>query len=691
VGRRQAAWLTTDGGEHFRKMQTGPFNPVNAEVSVVAHSPGAPDEELWIGTDGGELFRTSDGAVALAASPADPTWTDHTPRPPPPPPPPPPAPPPPPPPPGPPLWGAGSVVMGIAFDSTRTRDAANRPARAAVAVDQQVWLWDDGWAGNGWLNISGAGATGLPPCPVTSVAFDPRNPGVPYAGTLAAVYVCTPLPATPAAPGVGGKPPIPGTGAAPAFVPRWAPFHQGMPLVLVTDLHVLADPSSAVPASLLRCATYGRGMFECHLPPAPPLGAWVDPETLLYVRQYAIDDGVHPRQTPATLNAAPLQGDPRVPAGQLPFDLVSGYDIRVDAPPYTWLEDTVDPVEFDEDLGTDPLVPGEVNFVYVQVHNRGWGTAAATEVHLFFASLPVPAPGAPPAVPALPAWAGFPADPVPAPWARAGAAPLAVDLRAGEPRVVRFDWVPPAAVAGQRVALLAVLRRGADAPALPGAGQAADAFLLANRQASLRVVPAGDFFPLYVRDGVEDSGHSGDVAWGGRSPDIIVVAPPAAPPADPHAAFADRADPRAGDQLKGGADNTLYVRVHNPSRLPLEAEVELFRAPADHEAFKHAKWTAVPPVAPVAARPTRTRVAVPAGDYALATFRFTPADPDPAPADDPTRPSYRAYLLVALVHHPAASPLPDPAGVDEVGEFWTLVRSSLAAKRAATRALRWIP
>ncbi|HEU0076232.1 MAG TPA: hypothetical protein VFQ76_01210, partial [Longimicrobiaceae bacterium] len=519
--------------------------------------------------------------------------------------------------------------------------------------------------------------------------------GVLYAGTLAAVYVCTPLPATPAPPGVGGKPPIPGTGAAPAFVPRWAPFHRGMPLSLVTDLHVLPDPSSAVPASLLRCATYGRGMFECHLLPAPPAG-WVDPETLLYVRQHAIDDGLHPRQALAALNAAPLQGDPRVPAGQLPFDLASGYDIRVDAPPYTWLEDTVDPVEFDEDLGTDPLVPGEVNFVYVQVHNRGWGTAAATEAHLFFADLPVPAPGAAPAVPALPAWAGFPADPAPAPWRRVpprlpgGPGPVppfeSVELRAGEPKVVRFDFVPPASVAGRRVALLAVLRRGADAPALPAAGQAMDAFLLASRQASLRVVAAGDFFPVYVRDGVEDSGHSGDVAWGGRSPDILVVSPPAAPPADPHAAFADRADARAGDRLKGGGDNTVYVRVHNPSRLDVDVEVELFQAAADHDAFKRSEWTAVAPAAPVAARPTRTALTVRAGDYALAAFRFNPPDPDAA-----GDPAYKAYLLVALVHLPAASPLPDPTGVDEVGKFWTLVRSSLAAKRAATRALRWIP
>ncbi|HEX6748275.1 MAG TPA: hypothetical protein VF092_13345 [Longimicrobium sp.] len=671
AGRKGAAWLTTNSGDDWRKMKTGDFHPDDALVASLAYAPNAAGEEWWIGTNRGEVFRTANGSVASGANPTDPTWNDMTSRnapavgaag------------------PGNPRWGR-RPVRGIDFDATRNRDAAGRPGRAAIAVDENVWLWDDGWLGDGWIDITGAGATGLPSSPITAVVFDPLDRNVLYAGTLAGVYVLmSPLPPVPAPPppGPGGAKP-----AAPAFVPRWAPFHVGMPIVVVTDLQVIPDPLSpaAGPAqSLLRAATWGRGMFECHLPPTPD-ASW---QTLLYVRQYSIDDGLHPRQAPAALNAAPLNGDPRAPAGQLPFDLFSGYDIRVDAPPYTWLEDTVDPVEFDEDLPTDPLVVGEVNFVYVQVHNRGWDTAAATQVHLFFAPVPVPAPGADPAVPQLPAWAGFPADPVPAPWVRVGAAALAVDLRPGEPRVVRFDFIPPASVAGQRVALLAVASRAGDVPSPIGAATGVDAFLTGERRASLRVVSAGDFFPVYVRDGVEDSGHSGDVAWGGRSPDIIII-PPAGPvPGDPHAAFANRADPRADDKLKGGGDNTLFVRVFNPSRLDVDVEVELFQAVADDDGFKQAQWTAVTPVTPVAGRATHSALHVAAQDHALAPFRFNPPDPD-AGGD----PAYKAYLLVALVHHPANSPLPDPAGVDAVPKFWELVRSSLAAKRAALRAVRW--
>jgi hypothetical protein len=236
------------------------------------------------------------------------------------------------------------------------------------------------------------------------------------------------------------------------------------------------------------------------------------------------------------------------------------------------------------------------------------------------------------------------------------------------------------------VALLAVAARAGDVPALPAAGQAMAAFLAAERRASLRIVAAGDFFPVYVRDGIEDSGHSGDVAWGGRSPDIIIVSPAGPVPGDPHAAFANRADPRADDRLTGGGDNTIFVRVFNPSQLDVDVEVELFQAVADHDGFRRDQWAAVTPITPVAGRATHSALHVPKGDHAVAGFRFNPPDPD-AGGD----PAYKAYLLVALVHLPANSPLPDPAGIDAVPKFWELVRSSLAAKRAALRAVRWVP
>ena len=47
------------------------------------------------------------------------------------------------------------------------------------------------------------------------------------------------------------------------------------------------------------------------------------------------------------------------------------YDIRIDAPPFTFFDRVLDGAEFDEEVHSDKLVIGETNLINVQVHNTG--------------------------------------------------------------------------------------------------------------------------------------------------------------------------------------------------------------------------------------------------------------------------------------------------------------------------------
>ncbi|HXO19803.1 MAG TPA: sialidase family protein, partial [Thermoanaerobaculia bacterium] len=136
---------------------------------------------------------------------------------------------------------------------------------------------------------------------------------------------------------------------------------------------------------------------------------------------------------------------------------------------------------------------------------------------------------------------------------------------------------------------------------------------------------------LLVRDAVDDDGTPGAVAWGGRSPDILVA--PAG--VDPAAAFADLADPAPGGDLGVGA-NRIFVRVHNRGPAPASAAVDLYFAPAD------APWSWPDPAHRIAA-------AVAVADIDPGGFKFTPEiawTPAPGPP---------GYVLVALAR-PAGAP-----------------------------------
>src|SRR5262249_36530347 len=153
----------------------------------------------------------------------------------------------------------------------------------------------------------------------------------------------------------------------------------------------------------LRAATFGRGAFESDLPSTDP--KFKIQQVLLSIRDQPIDDG-HARSPTGAVYPA-LVDDPRLPPGIHVLDRTHAFAIRIDAPGFVRSEacalgEDIDGVEFDETLVCDQPIVGEVNRVYVQVHNRGWGDAADVKVFLYYANA-----GNPAAAPAIDGAFGF--------------------------------------------------------------------------------------------------------------------------------------------------------------------------------------------------------------------------------------------------------------------------------------------
>ena len=674
------------------------------EVSALVYGgPAAASADWWIGVNTGHIWRGTN-----ASPPA--VWERKTPL----------------------AFSPPVPIYGAQLVSRIIVHPANRnyvlfaTAGSGVTVQGRVFLSLD--RGNNWVELTGVAsvgavppspggpgptlATSLPPCPVTSLVFDPSvpqaQPQTVFAGTIAGIYVIRNLPPATAA-------------VMPAFHPLWSTFNGPagspplgvgkLPLTLVKDLvsvqlpanpNPLAESVERVPRSRLYAALFGRGIFACDITPSTaasppyPLGG---PAHRLFIRQHLIEDGLsYPRAAPAVLNAAPgggagpllpqIGGDPRFPSGGVPvvrFTEVAAWDIRADSAPFQFFEQVLDGVEFDEELRPKDLAAGERNVIYVQVQTAGWAEAANVDVHLFFAEVPPasPLPDAP--GPNLQAdfWATFramPLSPPGAPWARAArAAPVTV--RPYNPVVVRFDWLVPKELGGRILGLLAVCEHTALDPIVPGAmplnlGQ----LVRQERRAAYRRVAVTRFTPdVYLRDSVEDDGTRGAVAFGGRSPDIIVVASRAV---DPAVEFADLLDARAGDRLRAGpAGNFIYVRVHNRREAAIRARVELFFVKPGNPAlppFNPANWTAVAAISP----PAAADVDVPAGGNRLVEFEWNAAPPPDAPAG-----VMPALGLIALVQSApdAIDPHPIAARVSDVKSFWQFFRALADSNNAAFR------
>ena len=634
----------------FAQLMTGAFSATPSEVTALAFAPTLPptlpspnsDNIWWVGTDAGDLFFTTNGGGAWqnasATLPGSAQITDIRVHP---------------------------VDPNIVVVTT-----AGRTNNVFISVDAQS-LDGTGAPNATWRAISHASgaARDLPLAPVTRAVLDPRDPANPnsfaptgagdlqtlYVATLAGVYVCRNATAD--------------TGVA----PEWFTLNEGMPLVYVTDLDYAesyAADGTTVARRVLRAGTFGRGIYECDLGGTP--------RGRLMVRSTVVEDGHRYFATQA------LTVDPRlnVPGTGAPaLDRTRAIDIRVDPPPYGYFGETLDGVEFDEDLRGGTLVLGDRNFVYVQVHNRGAARLDGVAVHLYFAD----APGTPAEAPDLDAdfWADFPAEPPEgATWRRAGQAILD-GLHAGQPGVARIEWVPPTGL-GDHVALLAVVSHpdddlGAAAATLPTVvhpGNAPETLTVAERRTALMITAARRVVPdIYVRDAVGDSGEPGAVAWGGRSADIVVTQ---APEPDPDTAFGSIADRREGDRIRAGETNHVHVRVFNRSAAPQTATVDLFFVPMAAVADPSA-WQRIGARQEVADVPPRGHKFSPAFVWAAADI------PDPAPGSP-----VKAHVLVALIGS-AEDPAPDPAGIDSLAAFWEFFLAGDRANNACMRALRYEP
>ncbi len=632
--------IGSENGPEFEKLPLPEFqrfmpaggNPdhFKPEVTALAYAPGAPDTDWWVGTSRGEVFLSTDGGGIWGASLHDPDMQ-------------------------------GRWISGIAVHAANSSIVVVTLGRSV----RQVFVSGD--KGATWRRVAnnGSAADGLFGAPVTSVVIDPTGPAgtgaadlqTVYVGTLAGVYVSRNI-----TPAVGGPAPV------------WRTLNQGMPLVLVQDIAPGAtkDAGGAVVRRFLRCATYGRGLFECDLAPN------ATPAVRLLIRNTVVDDGR------AYAGAAVLADDPRLSPGT-PMPLDRSIDIRVDAPPFSFFEETLDGVEFDEELRSDKLIAGERNFVYVQVHNTGATVAGAVDVHLYFAN----APAAPPDLQANFWGAAFPNAPAGGPWHRAGFVTIK-DVGPAQPVVARIDWETPTTL-GARVALLAVCTHAQDAIAPPPPPAAPPPLpplvvdparpgnlIAAERRAALRIVDVEAFMPdVFVRDGIDDVGVAGAVAWGGRSGDIVVRQ---APEAAPDIAFADLSDLHLGDKIKGSADAYIYVRVHNRRRgMPGAALVDLYAVPFGKLA-RPAEWTLVKAGVAVANIP-------PHG------WKFTPeikwpagmADPDPSPSHP-----FKMYVLVAIIGN-ADDPRPDHTTIDSIDAFWRFFLRIDQANNGAMRGVRFEP
>jgi hypothetical protein len=640
IGRKLAGFYTVDAGT-----TVAPFTPALAgdEVSAMAFALGGND--VWVGSKAGLLY-TSAGA-ALAAPPAS---TGLTPR----------------------ALPVAGRVNAIVVHPQNVNVVA-----VAITVGGggtgHVYLSQDG--GQHWAIIDGSGSS-LPPGPILSVAFDPGNTQVIFAGTMAGVWVARNLPARP----VGAA----NLGAN--FDAEWKTYSSGLPPVQVNDLEVTPIKNT------LRCATFGRGAFEAELPATP--AAFHIPEVRLMIRSNPIDDS-YVRDRPGGNPIYPnlFFDDPRPPAAPAPpadFDYTRALDIRVDAPGFVRSEafafgEEIDGVEFDETLVSDKPLAGDINHVYVQVHNRGFGAAANVKVSLYFAKADhVPAPAGPLTAPDIDNRINYPGEPAADSLWQLAAPPQTLGaLAPGEPSVLRFEWTAPLELT-DGVALMAVCSNDKDqlAAIAPAAIKATD-FVKAERRAALRIT-AVNRDTVYIRDGADDEARPGGVAWGGHSPDLIVVQAAVANPDDPAGPFKDLDDQRSSDAVKPGA-NFIYVRVFNRTRVAVNAKVKVYSLPL-FDLARTSAWTQLPAGAPLEVVVN----AIAPNGWKFATFNWNGVtDPDPANTS-----AYKGFVLLAMAGVVDAAgaeldPYPDLAQVTDLESFWRFFKGAPLANNAAVRALRF--
>ena len=705
IGRLNGgAYFSADFGANHTQLIFTPTATIGAAaVSALAFGTGpGVGADFWIGSDQGKVLLGT-GATAVKA------FSDVSPP-----------------------TAAGATITRIAVHPADDRYVAVCTATPAGTLQGRVYVSAD--KGANWKDVSGLtplGATqanSLPPGPCTSLAFDPQPITaalqVLFVGTLVGVFVIRNLPqrSPPAGAPLGA---VVEVWSRFSGVPSGAPAGAAaMPMILVEDIQIVSllaradagvvvNAAETVARTRLYAASFGRGIYACDLTAVQPVGVPAGgPPTRVYIRQSVIEDGLsYPRQAPTKLNLAvgatrpdQFAGDPRFPLNAVPFTDREAFDIRIDNAPFQFFDDVIDGVEFDENLRTKAVAAGERNVVYVQVHSCGWQALppSGATVHLYFAPGAAPAadPNADPvpdlhadfwthwADATLPAPALAPVDPA-AGWQRVGVPVTLTAVGPNQPAVARFEWLAPA-MAATHVALLALVTTAVGVDPLVPAGQptAMKTLLRNERRVAFRLAPVMRFVPdLFIRDGLDDTGRLGGVAFGGRSPDILVV--PAAL-ADLPGATADVVNPRSADRVAAG-DSFVYVRVQNRKGVDTPVDVELFWAQAN-PAFSAAvdpagpltdntHWQVVPPL--VAAG--NVNVTVPANGAVLVGFKFSAR---PAP----TAGVVNALAFIALLKsHDGADPEPLRTRVSDAASFMRFFLQLADSNNAALRAVRYAP
>jgi hypothetical protein len=295
-----------------------------------------------------------------------------------------------------------------------------------------------------WRDISGTGKSRLPDVPINSIVIDPKPPHVIFIGTDIGVFKTSSI-----------------------NDESWIRFSHGLPNCAVYDMRL----QISAPRRLLRIVTHGRGVWE------RDLDSKALPDVNLFVRDHLMDTG---RFTPSIdgvraafdedLTQSKIQSNEHGIALGTPLRWHTCADIKVDSPvgnSYQMSMESVDYVKFEYQLFHRGLVPGRVNRVYVQVHNRGIKPAQKEmKIKLLYANLIAHNDSV--KCPELPHdfWAAFPNNSKEASdWKPIGTykilPALPKTLTNTEPTIVSWQWnVPPALT--EHIGILAIIDSSED-------------------------------------------------------------------------------------------------------------------------------------------------------------------------------------------------------------------------------------
>jgi photosystem II stability/assembly factor-like uncharacterized protein len=326
----------------------------------------------------------------------------------------------------------------------------------AMAGYGTAHVWTGARSGGSWIwkDLSGTFPNRLPDAPANALLVDPTAPNTMYVGTDVGVWTTTD----------GGA--------------NWSLFSDGLPNVPVYDLKLHA------PTRLLRAATHGRGLWERELDVASVA------DVRIVIRDHVMDTG---RLTPSPSGLPSAWEDPcrQVNLGD-PLFWWNCADVKVDSPigsTYQMPVASVDYLTFETALEHRNPQRGDLNRVYVQVHNRGVLPASDVVVKILCAD-------AAPGLPDLPAdfWTAFPGNSgLASAWTPIGAAQTIASLRPERPAVLEWDWTPPISAAAAHACLLVITSCSGDSPGV--SSLVLDSLVTQNRQVGLKNLHIIDALP----------------------------------------------------------------------------------------------------------------------------------------------------------------------------------------------------